>query len=177
MYSRGVGPLADSSRLFRRGLALVDARAPRDPIDAMARSLDRPTRPLATARAVRIAALKYGACVAFALGVAAPLGALTQSIAIGMFVFAVAFYVVEVQLVFLFPIALDAAAPPTRWWSQARALTSRVGTWRAFWTVVPIAARMVIGVVSTSPLRGWCAGCAAIVVWYEELTTSETRTS
>ena len=128
----------------------------------------RTVRTLSLSRALSLGAGKYASCGALAGGVAVAAGAALGPIAATL-AFVIIFYVVEVQLVFLFPIALDASAPPHHWWRAARASTVRAGgTWRAFWTVLPIAAHMLLGLASMSPRRAWCAGCAAVTIWYEE---------
>ena len=74
-----------------------------------------------------------------------------------------AFYAVEAQMVFLFPLALDGCATPLR---GSLALTRRAGgTLKVMGTVLPIAWHMLSG----ASLRSWCHGCLAIVLWYEAI--------
>lgn len=81
------------------------------------------------------------------------------------------FYAVEVQGVFLFPVALDGHARPFR---TARRWTVRAGgTPRAMAVVMPVAATMLFGgFVGRGFVRSWCLGCLAVCVWYEDLRTA-----
>lgn len=81
---------------------------------------------------------------------------------------AVAFYAVEVQMVFLFPLALDGNARP---FNAARRWTRRAGgTVAAMRVVVPLACTMLFGgLAGRGFLRCWCLGCLAVVLWYEDL--------
>jgi hypothetical protein len=78
------------------------------------------------------------------------------------------FYAVEVQMVFLFPLALDGSARPFR---TARAWTRRAGgTIAAMRVVLPLAAVMLLGgLVGRGFVRCWCLGCLAVCLWYEDL--------
>lgn len=81
---------------------------------------------------------------------------------------AVAFYMVEVQMVFLFPLALDGSARP---FSAARRWTRRAGgTVAAMRVVLLLAGTMLFGgLAGRGFLRCWCLGCLAVVLWYEDL--------
>lgn len=109
----------------------------------------------------RLGCIKYAACV-LAAGGAASAGWLSGTpLWLGALAAIVAFYVVEVQFVFLFPAALDRAEPA---WAAAWRLTRTAGgTVRALATVLPIVGRMLTGGV-----RGWCGGCLEVLLWYEE---------
>jgi hypothetical protein len=78
-----------------------------------------------------------------------------------------AFYAVEVQFVFALPLAIDGERHPLR---ASRALLGRVGgTAAGLREVLPIAAHMLTGGLrGRGALRSWCAGCAAVIGWYEE---------
>lgn len=82
------------------------------------------------------------------------------------------FYAVEVQYVFLFPIALDGHLKPFR---TSRQWTKKAGgTLLAMKNVMPIAATMLGGgFVGRGFIRSWCLGCLAICIWYEHLRISE----
>jgi len=78
-----------------------------------------------------------------------------------------AFYVVEVQMLFVFPLAIDGHRRPFR---ESRRLMLRIaGTARAVGTVLPIAAYMLLGgFLGRGFLRCWCLGCLAVCIWYED---------
>jgi hypothetical protein len=79
-----------------------------------------------------------------------------------------AFYAVEVQMVFLFPIVLDRLPRPfyTSWqWTRAAG-----GTVAAMRIVLVLAAVMLFGgLFQKGFIRCWCLGCLAVVLWYERL--------
>ena len=79
-----------------------------------------------------------------------------------------AFYAVEAQMVFLFPLALDGSTQP---YFQSLCWTRRVGgTLTVMGVVLPIAVTMLFGgFVGRGYVRSWCLGCLAVCVWYEEL--------
>lgn len=83
-----------------------------------------------------------------------------------------AFYAVEAQMVFLFPVALDGAARP---FAAARALVRPAGgTLHVMRTVLPIACRMLFGgLAGRGFLRSWCVGGLAVVLWYERVRGSQ----
>ena len=72
------------------------------------------------------------------------------------------FYAVEAQMVFLFPLALD--AKPVTWRTLRASVRRAGGTLRVMATVMPVAVRMLTG-----GLRGWCCGCLEVLLWYEGL--------
>jgi hypothetical protein len=80
-----------------------------------------------------------------------------------------AFYAVEAQMVFLFPLALD-QTPHV--WRQSRQWTVRAGgTLVVMWTVLPLAVVMLFGgLVGKGFVRSWCLGCLAVCIWYEKLS-------
>ncbi|MCW0220680.1 MAG: metallophosphoesterase, partial [Prosthecobacter sp.] len=77
-----------------------------------------------------------------------------------------AFYAVEVQWVFLFPVVLDGSQNP---WTDSRNLMQRhAGTLAAMSLVLPFAWRMLSGgLLGHGFVRSWCTGCLAVVLWYE----------
>ncbi|MEZ5979929.1 MAG: hypothetical protein R3F34_17195 [Planctomycetota bacterium] len=78
-----------------------------------------------------------------------------------------AFYLVEVRFVFAFPCALDGATRPL---VASHRLVARIGTLRALGELVPIAARMALGLLAPRRARTrWATGCLAIVLWYEDV--------
>jgi hypothetical protein len=79
-----------------------------------------------------------------------------------------AFYAIEVQMVFLFPLALDGRADLLR---SSRALTRRAGgTLPVMAKVMRIAAGMLGNpLLGRDPVRAWSLGCLAVLVWYEEV--------
>lgn len=82
-----------------------------------------------------------------------------------------AFYTVEAQMVFLFPVALDGSRRPLY---DARRWTARAGgTLAVMRVVLPLACGMLLGgFLGRGFVRSWCLGCLAVCVWYEELRTS-----
>lgn len=85
-----------------------------------------------------------------------------------------AFYAVEAQLVFLFPLALDGSRRP---FADARHWTVRAGgTLAVLRVVLPLAGVMLLGGFARQGfVRSWCLGCLAICLWYEELRTCSGR--
>jgi predicted MPP superfamily phosphohydrolase len=81
-----------------------------------------------------------------------------------------AFYTVEAQMVFLFPLTLDGVERPL---VASRAWTVRAGGTIAVMVVVlPLAVTMLGGgFVGRGFVRSWCLGCLAVCLWYEELRT------
>jgi hypothetical protein len=79
-----------------------------------------------------------------------------------------AFYAVEAQMVFLFPLALDGERRPFR---ESLRWTARAGgTLAVMRVVLPVAGTMLFGgLVGGGVVRSWCVGCLAICLWYEEL--------
>jgi len=82
------------------------------------------------------------------------------------------FYLVEAQMVFLFPLALDGLPVRTsRIWMQQAG-----GTLYVTWVVVQLAAVMLFGgFAGNGFVRSWALGCIAIVLWYEELRDAQNR--
>lgn len=78
------------------------------------------------------------------------------------------FYAIEVQMVFLFPLALDGSLSPFR---ESLQWTRKAGgTLSAMLTVIPLAVVMLFGGwVGQGFIRSWSLGCLAVVLWYEEL--------
>jgi predicted MPP superfamily phosphohydrolase len=112
----------------------------------------------------RLGCAKYGACLAAAALVVTLGGVTDANVGSTALAATLAFYVVEVQFVFLFPAALDRSRPA--WAGAWRLMRETAGTVRALATVLPIAARMLTG-----GLRGWCCGCLEVLLWYEEART------
>jgi hypothetical protein len=78
------------------------------------------------------------------------------------------FYLVEAQMVFLFPLALDGSTHPFR---DARRWTRQAGgTLAVLRVVLPVAAMMLLGgLLGRGFVRSWCIGCLAVCIWYEHL--------
>ena len=87
-----------------------------------------------------------------------------------------AFYAIEAQLVFLFPLALDGSKQP---FLVARRWTKRAGgTLRVMGVVLPLAATMLFGgFLGRGFVRSWCLGCLAVCLWYEDLRKSDAQTT
>ena len=121
--------------------------------------------PVPTRNLNALGAVKYGLACGAALLVAAA-AALPR--AWPLVVLCVpAFYAVEAQMVFLFPLTLDGAARPFR---QSRRWTVRAGGTLAVMAVVlPVAAFMLFGGFARQGfVRSWCLGCLAVCIWYED---------
>lgn len=114
----------------------------------------------------QVGLLKYG------------LASLGASVYLGLFIrlewwlllpgFILVFYALEVQTVFLFPLAIDGAdhlfAESRRWTAHAG------GTCKAMQVVMPIASVMLLGgFFGQGFIRAWALGCLAIVIWYEQV--------
>jgi hypothetical protein len=110
--------------------------------------------------------LKYGFASAAALAVAGL--AIAMSVPVFALLAIPAFYAVEAQGVFLFPLVLDGSTSPFR---DARIWTLRAGgTLRVMAVVMPIAATMLLGgFVGRGFVRSWCLGCLAVCLWYERI--------
>ncbi|MEM7553227.1 MAG: hypothetical protein AAF378_03860 [Cyanobacteria bacterium P01_A01_bin.84] len=79
-----------------------------------------------------------------------------------------AFYAVEVQMVFLFPIVLDGSHHPFR--DSLRWTKKAGGTIPAMKIVMVLALVMIFGgFLGKGFIRCWCLGCLAVVLWYEKL--------
>lgn len=110
---------------------------------------------------------KYGACALAALAVTA------LAVAVGAWwlspvLVVAAFYGVEAQMVFLFPLLLDGAERPLV--ASRRLTVAAGGTARVMVTVLPLAVMMLFGgLVGQGFVRSWCLGCLAVLLWYEEL--------
>jgi predicted MPP superfamily phosphohydrolase len=87
---------------------------------------------------------------------------------------AIAFYAIEAQMVFLFPLALDGSDRPFRaaWrWTRRSG-----GTITVMQVVLPLACTMLFGgLAGRGFLRCWCLGCLAVCLWYEDIRTDLPR--
>jgi hypothetical protein len=103
--------------------------------------------------------MKYGICLAgLVMGFIAPgIWAIPVGIAL--------FYLLEVHLLFLFPLLIDDEPRPLQ--ASIRA-TYKVGVGKCLTMVLPIAGFMLIGLLQkTDRLRNWYVGCLAIIIWYD----------
>lgn len=109
---------------------------------------------------------KYAACTALGSVAACLLWHVSRAAAAPGFV--LAFYALEARLVFLFPTLIDDG---TRWSHAARRLVARAGgVPRAMTVVIPLAAVMLTGgFAGRGFVRSWLLGCAAVLLWYEDL--------
>lgn len=83
-----------------------------------------------------------------------------------------AFYLVEVRMVFAFPLALDGVARPLR--ASHRLVNANHGVWEATAVVMPLAAAMLVGgFLGRGFVRSWCLGCLAVLLWYESARATE----
>jgi len=87
-----------------------------------------------------------------------------------------AFYAVEAQFVFLFPLALDET--PHLWLHSRQLTVAGGGTLAVMGTVLPLAAVMLFGgLAGRGFVRSWCLGCLAVCIWYEEIRQEMTITN
>ena len=106
--------------------------------------------------------LKYGSSLLALLVVAG--GLAQRHLLLGLPLAGLAFYVVEVHFLFLFPLLLDRVAHPLR--ASVRA-TYRVGLLKALAWTLTIAAFMLAGLLRwRRPWRNWHIGCLALINWY-----------
>ncbi len=114
----------------------------------------------------RLGVIKYALACALALSWAALCWAVDWPLLAPLA--ALVFYIVEVQMVFLFPLALDGHDRPFR---TSRAWTRRAGgTLAALRVVLPLAAVMLLGgCFGRGFVRCWCLGCLAVCLWYEDV--------
>ncbi len=126
----------------------------------------RGAEPTGVASFGALGAAKYGACVAAAC---VPVVAARLSGTWWPLVLVVpAFYAVEAQMVFLFPVALDGARRPFA--AAQRLVAPAGGTLRVMRTVLRIAVRMLTGgFAGRGFVRSWCVGCLAVLLWYEDV--------
>jgi hypothetical protein len=113
--------------------------------------------------------VKYSLASAAALACVAAAWLLGQPLAALLVV--PAFYAVEAQMVFLFPLALDGSPAVFR---AARAMAVQAGgTLAVMRTVLPLAAVMLGGgFAGRGFVRSWCLGCLAVCLWYERVRAS-----
>ena len=95
---------------------------------------------------------------------------------VGLILGGVLFYLIESQMVFLFPCVLDGVAHPFRE-SRARTVQSG-GTFKVMRTVFGLGVVMLLGgCFGYGFVRSWCLGCISILIWYEELRKNKSRLS
>ncbi len=81
-----------------------------------------------------------------------------------------AFYLVEVQGLFLFPVLMD---QPQKAISKSISITWRIGIFNALFTVFIIAVYMLGGLFDfKNPLKKWYIGCLAVLIWYVEASSN-----
>lgn len=124
----------------------------------------------------RSLARKYARATAAAIGAGCASVGAGFSLTTSAVLAAIAFYVAEVQRVFVVLAALDGAPDPTR---ESRALiASQGGLGVALIRVLRIAAHMLTGGFrGLGFVRSWCVGCLAVVYWYEYARVSADRSS
>lgn len=85
-----------------------------------------------------------------------------------------AFYAIEAQMVFLFPLLIDGSTNPLH---DSRQWTIRAGgTIPVMITVMQLALVMLFGgFVGQGFIRSWALGCLAVCLWYEELRYAQAR--
>lgn len=109
----------------------------------------------------RYGSLKYGSSLLALVAVASGLARL--HLLPWLPLAGLAFYVVEVHFLFLFPLLLDRVAHPLR--ASLRA-TYRVGLFKALAWTLTLAAFMLAGLLRRRPWRNWHVGCLALIRWY-----------
>ena len=130
------------------------------------RGMPLDSAPIVNAKFQLLGLLKYGAATA-AAGIVA-FAAMSLNAPFLTLLAILAFYAVEAQAVFLFPMVIDGCKSSFR---DARTLTIRAGgTCRVMAIVMPIAATMLFGgFVGRGFVRSWCLGCLAVCIWYERI--------
>ncbi len=120
--------------------------------------------PRATDRAI---ARKYALATTAALVTGAVCATASAPALVTLTAAVLAFYTVEVREVFLVPCAIDGArANPAA--ESAALLRAQGGLAWGLRRVIPIAAHMLTGGLrGRGLLRSWCAGCIAVLCWYE----------
>ena len=85
--------------------------------------------------------------------------------------FVLVFYALEVQMLFVFPLAIDGAKNVFR--KSACLMRSEGGTASAIGTVLVLAGMMIFGgVLGRGFVRSWSLGCLAVLLWYEKIRRS-----
>ncbi len=75
------------------------------------------------------------------------------------------FYIIEVHLLFLFPLLIDKIPYPV--WKSCK-ITYQIGLFRAVFTVIRIAFFMLSGILNLkNPFKKWHIGCLFILIWYQ----------
>lgn len=111
---------------------------------------------------------KYGICLLIAIF---PPPLLKIPIEYALFVTACLFYLIEAQLVFLFPLAIEEDASP--WRTSWRFTRKAGGTLRVSLVTMYIAWTMLTGGLRGRGFRrSWCIGCIAVVLWYVRVKRS-----
>jgi hypothetical protein len=78
------------------------------------------------------------------------------------------FYLVESQMVFLFPLSIEAVEDPIR--ESLRDVRRAGGNFKVMVTVMVLALYMVSGGFFRENLKkSWCIGCLAVLVWHLRL--------
>jgi hypothetical protein len=105
--------------------------------------------------------LKYGICL---LGCSITAWWLSKYSMLLMPLSIFVFYLLEAQLLFLFPLLIDNSPAPV----VASIRTAfRIGILKCVFTVIPIAIFMIIGLFrKKDATRNWQIGCIAILIWY-----------
>jgi hypothetical protein len=155
-------PLAGAARKAWQGGFASGARWMRRALEFVRQ---RPLPEVAT-RANTLGVVKYGLALAATFPFVA--GAFLAGAWPLLLLCVPAFYAVEAQMVFLFPLALDGGRRP---FHEARRWTTRAGgTLAVMRVVLPLAVVMVFGgFARQGVVRSWCLGCLAICLWYEDL--------
>lgn len=143
-----------SSRVFTTGARWMFAHLPPQP--------GRPGRFDETINFGWYGGLKYGCSLLALLVAAGAVAKLGRPLLLPLA--GLAFYVVEIHFLFLFPLLLDRVAHPLR--ASIRA-TYRVGLLKALAWTLAIAAFMLAGLLNRRrPWRNWHIGCLALIHWY-----------
>ncbi len=145
-----------SLRIFTTGARWMFLHLPRQP--------KQPIRFDETINFGWYGSLKYGSSLLAMLVAAGVLTRLCLPLLLVLPLAGLAFYVVEIHFLFLFPLLLDGVTQPLR--ASIRA-TYRVGLLKALGRTLAIAAFMLAGLLNRQhPWRNWHIGCLALVHWY-----------
>ena len=136
--------------------------------------LHQPIDPPMTKTFNRLGLIKYGTASLLAL-LFIVLGIIFQGF-VWIFLSPVVFYLAEVTMAFVFPLALEKSQHPFREsWTLIR---RKGGPLKNLFVIVPIAGFMVGGgFFGQGFVRSWCVGCLAVVLWYVDVRDGQKEKS
>jgi hypothetical protein len=104
---------------------------------------------------------KYGICLIASLLIGFILGC---KVILLLPLSILAFYILEIHFLFLFPLLIDKVENPIL---KSIQMTYEVGLFQTLITVIPIGFFMIVGLFYLqNPLRNWYLGCLSVLIWY-----------